>query len=117
MGIWKLSLRGMDAPTRAYARMNRVASVMGIKRQANETALEFAQILGERAVAASDPANFIALEFQRQVYAGAADSSDAEGERSKELDRAWRKVARALIAYRIRQIGGIGPELGEGRGT
>ncbi len=117
MLIWRLSLRGMDAPTRAYARMNRVASVLGIKRRPNETALEFAEILGERALAASGHANYIALEYQRQIYAGASERGYEEDERAKDLDRAWRRVARALIAYRIRQIGGIGPELGEGRGT
>lgn len=113
MAIWKFSLRGMAPPTRAYARMVRVASIMGIKRRPNQTAQEFAQELGERTVSASEHASFIALEFQRQIYAGPNSAEDAE--RSRELDRAWRKVGRALIAYRIRQIGGIGPELGEGR--
>jgi len=117
MLLWRFSLRGMDAPTRAYARMNRVASVLGMKRNSNETAIEFATGLGQRTVAANEHAIFIAVEFQRHVYAGASSGKDEDGTRSKELDRAWRKVARALIAHRIRQIGGLGPELGEGRGV
>jgi transglutaminase-like putative cysteine protease len=119
MFAWWLSLRGMDAPTRAYARMNRVATFMGMKRLRNETALEFASNLGVQTVAASEHATFIAVEYQRKVYAGDSASIDDEtaAERSKNLDRAWRKVARALIARRIRQLGGVGPELGEGRST
>jgi hypothetical protein len=86
-----------------------------MKRQPNETALEFAGNLGGGTVAASEHATFIAIEFQRQVYAGANGRHDEdERERSKSLDRAWRRVARALIAHRIRQLGGIGPELGKG---
>lgn len=117
MLVWWFSLRGMDAPTRAYARMNRIARVLGMKRRPTETALEFATSLGDRTVAASEYASFIAIEFQRQVYAGSANRREEDSERSKKLDQAWRRVARSLIAHRIRQLGGIGPELGEGRGT
>jgi len=117
MLLWRFSLRGMDAPTRAYARMNRVASVLRMKRNSNETAVEFASGLGERAIAANEHAMFIAVEFQRHVYGAPSSGDDEDSERSKQLDRAWRKVARALIAHRIRQLGGIGPELGEGRGA
>ncbi len=116
MFLWWLSLRGMDAPTRAYARMNRIASLMGMKRSGNQTVLEFATALGERTVAASEHAEFIAIEFQRRTYAGPSGSSGEEEDKSKRLNAAWRKVARALVAHRIRQIGGMGPKLGEGRG-
>ncbi len=115
MLAWWLSLRGMDAPTRAYARMSRVASVTGMRRRPSETAIEFAKNLGERTVAAHEHASFIALEFQRQVYAGPSGRNGDDGDRSEELEKAWRRVARALIAHRFRQLGGIGPELGEGR--
>jgi transglutaminase-like putative cysteine protease len=114
--LWWFSLRGMDAPTRAYARMSRVASVMGMKRRGDQTVLEFATALGERTVAASEHAEFIASEFQRRTYAGPSGSSEEE-DKSKRLNAAWRRLARALIAHRIRQIGRMGPKLGEGRGT
>jgi hypothetical protein len=97
--------------------MNRMAALMGMKRRADQTAVEFANVLGERTVSAREHASFIAIEFQRQVYAGASGVRDDDDETSKQLDKAWRKVARALLAHRIRQLGGIGPELGEGRGT
>jgi hypothetical protein len=71
--------------------------------------------LGEKTVAAKEHATFIAIEFQREVYAGPSQETDEDGEREKNLNWAWRKVARALIAHRIRQLGGMGPELSEGR--
>jgi transglutaminase-like putative cysteine protease len=120
MFLWWFSLRGMDAPTKAYARMNRMASLLGMRRRPNQTAVEFAADLGEHTIAASEHAAFIATEYQRQVYAGdshvVVEPEDGQPSLSKRLDGAWRRVARALIARRIRQLGGIGPELGEGRG-
>ena len=111
---WWLSLRGLDAPTRAYARMSRIAALMGMKRQLNETAREFATQLGSKTFAAQEHASLIADEFQRHVYAGAVSDSEIDSEMSRRLEGAWRRVARALVAHRIRQLGRIGPELGEG---
>lgn len=110
---WWLSLRGMDAPTRAYARMNRIAALMGMKRQLHETAKEFAANLGNQTFAAHEHAALIAEEFQRRVYANSPGTPDIDRETSNRLERAWRKVARALLAHRIRQLGRFGPELGE----
>jgi len=115
MFAWWLSLRGMDGPTKAYARMGRLSSLLGMKRRPTQTALEFATELGEKTIAAKEHATFIAMEFQRQVYAGPLKGTDDAEERKKNLNGAWRKVARALIAHRIRQLGGMGPELDEGR--
>jgi len=116
MFLWWFSLRGMDAPTRAYVRMSRLASLMGMKRRGNQTVLEFATALGVRTAAASEHAEFIAFEFQRRTYARPSGSLGEE-DSSKRLNSAWRSLARALIRHRIRQIGGLSPELGEGRGT
>ncbi|MCZ6538760.1 MAG: transglutaminase domain-containing protein [Chloroflexi bacterium] len=110
---WWLSLRGMDAPTRAYARMSRIAALMGMRRQSNETAKEFANNLGSQTFAAQEHASIIADEFQRVVYAGSSGSNDIEPETWSRLDGAWRRVARALVAHRVRQLGRLGPELGE----
>jgi transglutaminase-like putative cysteine protease len=115
MFAWWLSLRGMDAPTRGYARMLRLSSLLGMKRQPTQTALEFASELGEKTVAAKEHATFIAIEFQRQIYAEPSQETDEDEERQKDINEAWRKVARALIAHRIRHLGGIIPGLGKGR--
>lgn len=109
MFAWWLSLRGMDAPTKAYARMLRLSSLLGMKRKPTQTALEFASELGDKTVAARDHATFIAIEFQRQIYAGASQETGEDEEREKDINEAWRKVARALIAHRIRRLGGISP--------
>ena len=111
---WWLSLRGMDAPTRAYARMSRIAALMGKQRRSNETAKEFAANLGSQTFAAREHASLIADEFQRRVYAGPSGYSDIDMETSRRLEGAWRRVARALVAHRVRRLGRLGPELGEG---
>ena len=111
--VWWLSLRGMDAPTRAYARMNRIAALTGLKRQPYETAKEFADNLGSQTLAAQQHALLIADEFQRRTYAGSPGNSETDRETSRRLERAWRRVARALVAHRLRQLGRFGPELGE----
>ena len=110
---WRLSLRGMDPPTRAYARMNRVARLMGMRRRLNETAREFALSLGNHTFAAREHASLIADEYQRRVYSNSAVSTDVDRETSKRLEGAWRRVARALVAHRVRQLGRVGPEIGE----
>jgi transglutaminase-like putative cysteine protease len=115
--IWWLSLRGMDAPTRAYARMSRIAALLGMRRRSNETALEFAVNLGNQTYAAQEHASLIAIEFQRRVYANPSGNTDFADDMSKRLEGAWRRVARALVAHRLRQLGRAGPELGEGRST
>jgi hypothetical protein len=94
--------------------MNRIAALMGMKRQPNETAKEFAAHLGDQTFAALEHASLIADEFQRRVYAGAIGGAEIDGEMSRRLEGAWRRVARALVAHRVRQLGRIGPELGEG---
>ena len=109
MFLWWLSLRKMDAPTRAYARMSRIAWLLGMKRRPNETSIEFATNLGGRTVDAMEPATHIAIEFQRRVYSGPVGSTDRPDGYEKQLTRAWRKVALALVVHRIRQLGGIGP--------
>ena len=106
MFLWWLSLRKMDAPTRAYARMS---WLLGMKRRPNETSIEFATNLGGRTVDAMEPATHIAIEFQRRVYSGPVGSTDRPDDYEKQLTRAWRKVALALVVHRIRQLGGIGP--------
>jgi hypothetical protein len=94
--------------------MSRIAALMGMKRQLNETAKEFATQLGSKTFAAQEHTSLIADEFQRHVYAGAVSDSEIDSEMSRRLEGAWRRVARALVVHRIRQLGRIGPELGEG---
>jgi len=104
---WWISLRGMDAPTKAYARMNRIAVLMGMRRHPNETVMEFATILGDRTAGAREHASLIAIEYQKQVYSGSVELRDEDGELPKRLERAWRGVARALLTRRLKQMTGF----------
>jgi len=113
---WWISLRGMDAPTKAYARMNRIAVLMGMRRHPNETVMEFAAILGVRTAGAREHASLIAIEYQKQVYSNSMGLRDEDGELPKRLERAWRGVARALLTRRLRQMIGLSGDSAAGRG-
>ena len=104
---WWISLRGMDAPTKAYARMNRIAVLMGMRRRPNETVMEFAAILGDRSAGAREHASLIAIEYQKKVYSDSVGLRDNDGELPKRLERAWRGVARALLTRRLKQMTGL----------
>ena len=104
---WWISLRGMDAPTKAYARMNRIAVLMGMRRRPNETVVEFAAILGDRSAGAREHASLIAIEHQKKVYSDSVGLRDKDEELPKRLEGAWRGVARALLIRRLRQMIGL----------
>jgi len=104
---WWVSLRGMDAPTKAYARMNRTAVLMGMRRRPNETVMEFAAILGDRSAGAREHASLIAIEYQKKVYSDSMGLGDKDEELPKRLEGAWRGVARALLIRRLRQMIGL----------
>jgi hypothetical protein len=106
----------MDAPTKAYARMNRIAVLMGMRRHPNETVMEFAAILGVRTAGAREHASLIAIEYQKQVYSNSMGLRDEDGELPKRLERAWRGVARALLTRRLRQMIGLSGDSAAGRG-
>lgn len=112
---WWISLRGMDAPTKAYARMNRIAVLMGMRRRPNETVMEFAAILGDRTANAREHASLIAIEYQRQVYSDSMCLRAEDGELPKRLERAWRGVARALLIRRLKLMTGLNGDSMAGR--
>jgi len=97
----------MDAPTKAYARMNRIAVLMGMRRRPNETVVEFAAILGDRSAGAREHASLIAIEHQKKVYSDSVGLRDKDEELPKRLEGAWRGVARALLIRRLRQMIGL----------
>ena len=113
--LWWISLRGMDAPTKAYARMNRIAVLMGMRRRPNETVMEFASVLGDRTASAREHASLIAIEYQKQVYSDSMGLEDEDAETPKRLERAWRGVARALFTRRLKQMAGFGGDSTAGR--
>ena len=112
---WWISLRGMDSPTKAYARMSRIAVLMGMRRRPNETVMEFASILGDRTASAQKHASLIAMEYQKQVYSNSIEMRDEDRELPKRLERAWRGVARALLTRRLRQMIGLSGNSTTGR--
>lgn len=109
---WQLWHRGMTPAEAAYTRMVRAGRVLGVQRKPWQTPTEFAAAIGDAAPGVADSAMLIAIEFERRRYAPKRDNDSADG-----LSKHWRRVLRGLLGYRVRLIGGAGPELGEGRGA
>jgi hypothetical protein len=111
--FWSWSLRGMDPATRSYTRMSRAGRLFGLPRARYQTASEFAAAIGRVAPSAAEPAGAIAREYEGSVYGRRTITA----EQSKGLDRAWRRVLRGIVAFRLRQLWRLGPEFGERRST
>ncbi len=108
--VWLLWHRGMTPAERAYTKMLRAGRLLGVRRRPWQTPTEYAATIGAVAPGVADSAMLIAIEFERGRYAPGREGSEAVG-----LSKHWRRVLRGLLGYRLRLIGGAGPELGEGR--
>ncbi len=109
---WRIWHRGMSQAEEAYTKMVRAGRLLGVKRRQWDTPTEFARTIGMVAPGVAESAMLIAIEYERGRYAAPTDEDANKG-----LQKHWRRVFRGLLGYRVRQIGGAGPELGEGRGT
>ncbi len=108
--IWWLTFRGMDPPAKAYARINRIASLVRMNRRPQQTVKEYATNLSEKVPGSRESVNLIATEFERSIYARSNNNSAFDRAMSRQLDRAWKSCAAALILYRVRQLVGIEPK-------
>lgn len=109
---WRLWHRGMSQAEQAYTKMVRTGRLLGVRRKRWDTPTEFAAAIGIAAPGVAESAMLIAVEFERSRYAAPGDRESAEG-----LQKHWRHVLRGMLGYRVRLVGGKGPELGEGRGA
>lgn len=107
---WRLWHRGMTPAEAAYTRMVRAGRLLGVRRKQWQTPTEYAAAVGDVAPGVADSAMLIAIEFERRRYAPHRDAPE-----NRELAKHWRRVLRGLLGYRVRLIGGAGPEMGEGR--
>lgn len=111
VAIWILIHRGMSPAERAYTKMVRTSRLLGVRRQSWQTPTEFAAEIGRLAPGVAEKAMLVAIEYDRRRYAR-DDSEQASG-----LSKSWRSVFFGLLGYRVRLVGGAGPELSESRGS
>ncbi len=94
---WKWIHRGMDPESRAYARMVHFGRLIGMRRPAHHTPSEYSRHLGFVVPPIADSASLIASSYERWQYGRRKIGADEEN----ELERAWVRLLRGLLAYRI----------------
>jgi hypothetical protein len=97
--LWNLGLRGLSPVEKAYARMNRLGALAGLKRRAYQTPNEYAAMLSSALGETAPAARRIAREFAALRYTGAASDDHDD-----EMEKAWRSVRGALMGRAFRRL-------------
>ena len=125
--VWRWNLRGQPEAVRAYSQFVRSASLLGYRRPSHASAREFVDEIGDMTLRYTD-ARLIIDAFEQAVYGPrqTVPSSDAsetpnvepDDETSqadnpeaaaRQLGKAWRSLARAMLKHRIMSIFGMTP--------
>ena len=106
--IWNLGLRGLSTVERAYARMNRLGTLAGLRRRAYQTPNEYAAMVAGALGESGAGAQSIGREFAVLRYTGGArrdtaDDNDGSDD-TDEMEQAWRSIRGALIARAFRRL-------------
>ena len=109
--LWWASLRGMDPGRRTYSKLTRIGRVLGFRRAGNQSPAEFAATFARVSPSATEAAANICRAYVIETYARPGTSS---GER-RDLESAWRSCVLGMFAFRVRQLVGMSPEVGEAR--
>ncbi len=97
--LWNLGLRGLSPVEKAYARMNRLGTLAGLKRRAYQTPNEYAAMISGALGESAPSARRIAREFAALRYTGiAADNGE------DEMEEAWRSIRGALVGRAFRRM-------------
>jgi len=98
--LWHWGLRGMKSPERAYARVTRLGAALGLGRPAHYTPSEYAGLLSETLPSSARDIAGIVARYEAQVYGRA----DVAGDEERELEMEWRRVRRAMVRWRLRNL-------------
>jgi hypothetical protein len=101
---WNLSLRGLNAQAKTYAKIGRIASLVGMKRKPEETVAEFVNNLSDKVPDSKENLNFIGRTYEQNVYAKTDETQSIEQTEIERLNSAWRQSARTLIMHRVRNM-------------
>ena len=92
--VWSLGLSNATPVEKSYTKMNRLGALGGVRRQANQTPMEYAATLGNAIPAVASGAHTIALAFTHNRYGG----EHSPGEDERRIEQTWRRVRSSLIA-------------------
>ena len=115
--VWTWLHWGLDPERRAYAKMVHFGKAIGMSKSPSQTAGEFARRLGFLVPPVHEAAIHIADSYERVRYG----NTETDPDDARELGRAWRRVLRGLLAYRVgltgrRREGGTAEEMMQARG-
>jgi hypothetical protein len=98
---WRVAHAGLDPATRSYTQMVRAGWLLGMPRSKDQTPAEYAREIGDAAPRAGLEAGRIATVYERLVYAHRKPEKAEEA----AVDRAWGRVFRGMLGYRISRLG------------
>ena len=115
--VWTWLHWGLDPERRAYAKMVHFGKAIGMSKSPSQTAGEYARRLGFLVPPVHEAAVHIAGRYERVRYG----NTETDPDDARELGRAWRRVLRGLLAYRVgltgrRREGGTAEEMMQARG-
>lgn len=109
--IWNLGLGGLSPVERAYAKMNRLGALAGMRRRADQTPIEYAAMLEGVLGEAGTSAQRIGWAFAASRYtnAGVAPQEDEAHDAqplndAEDMERAWRHIRGGLLARTFRRL-------------
>ena len=102
--MWNLGLRSLSPVEKAYARMNRLGLIAGMRRRTYQTPNEYAAMLTGALGEAAPYAHRIAREFAALRYTGANTDSDQDDESGEEMEEAWRNIRGVLLGRAVRRL-------------
>ena len=97
--LWNLGLRGLSPVEKAYARMNRLGTLAGLRRRAYQTPNEYAAMISGVLGETAPSARRIAREFAALRYTGIAPDNGDD-----EMEEAWRSIRGALVGRAFRRL-------------
>ena len=97
--LWNLGLRGLSPVEKAYARMNRLGALAGLRRRAYQTPNEYAAMISGILGESAPSARRIAREFAALRY-----TSEASDDGDDEMEEAWRSIRGALVGRAFRRL-------------
>ncbi len=110
--VWTWLHWGLRPERRAYAKMVHFGRAIGMAKSPSQTASEYARYLAFLVPPIAEATVHIAGSYERIRYS----NQDADPDVAKDLNKAWRRVLRGLLAYRVgltgrRREGGTAEEM------
>ncbi len=105
--LWNMGLRSLTPVERAYAKMNRLGVLAGMRRRADQTPHEYAAALSAVLGEAGAAAHRIASTFAAARYAPAhpdADRAEPDADQADAMEQDWRTIRGPLAVRALKRL-------------